>query len=104
MHRIETHVSEESALEVSHLSKRFRTSWGKRVEVLRDVGFRVSRGSVYGLLGPNGAGKSTTLKIVLGLMKSSGGEGTVLGEPLGSVKARARIGFLPENPYFYDYL
>jgi ABC-2 type transport system ATP-binding protein len=102
--RIRPPASPGSALELSGISKRFRTSWGKRVEVLRQVGFSVAQGSVYGLLGPNGAGKSTTLKIVLGLMKPSGGEGRALGEPLGSVAARKRIGFLPENPYFYDYL
>jgi ABC-2 type transport system ATP-binding protein len=102
--RIRPPASPGSALELSGISKRFRTSWGKRVEVLRHVGFNVAQGTVYGLLGPNGAGKSTTLKIVLGLMKPSGGEGRALGEPLGSVAARKRIGFLPENPYFYDYL
>jgi len=102
--RIHHNVPQATALELSGISKRFRTSWGKRVEVLRQVGFSVTQGTVYGLLGPNGAGKSTTLKIVLGLMKPSQGDGNVLGEPLGSVAARTRIGFLPENPYFYDYL
>src|SRR5262245_28628316 len=101
---IHPNVSQATALELRGISKRFRTSWGKRVEVLRQVGLSVTEGTVYGLLGPNGAGKSTTLKIVLGLMKPSQGDGTVLGEPLGSVAARKRIGFLPENPYFYDYL
>jgi ABC-2 type transport system ATP-binding protein len=61
-------------------------------------------GEIYGLLGPNGAGKSTTLKILLGFMKASEGEGTLLGEKLGTVSTRRRVGFLPENPYFYDYL
>jgi ABC-2 type transport system ATP-binding protein len=102
--RIHPHAPQGTALELTGISKRFRTSWGKRVEVLRQVGLKVDEGSVYGLLGPNGAGKSTTLKIVLGLMKPSSGEGVVLGQPLGSVEARKRIGFLPENPYFYDYL
>ena len=102
--RIDRKVVDESALALTGIGKRFRTSWGKRVEILHEVSFRVSRGSVYGLLGHNGAGKSTTLKIVLGLMKPSAGRGEVLGESLGSVTARARIGYLPENPYFYDYL
>jgi ABC-2 type transport system ATP-binding protein len=92
------------ALSVHGLSKSFRTSWGKKVVALRDVGFEVAPGEIFGLLGPNGAGKSTTLKILLGFMKPSGGEGTVLGHPLGHVGARAALGFLPENPYFYDYL
>jgi ABC-2 type transport system ATP-binding protein len=92
------------ALSVRGLSKSFRTSWGKKVVALRDVGFDVGEGEIFGLLGPNGAGKSTTLKILLGFMKPSGGEGTVLGRPLGHVGARGALGFLPENPYFYDYL
>ena len=92
------------AISVSGLSKTFRTSWGRRVEALRDVSFEVSEGEIYGLLGPNGAGKSTTLKILLGLMKPTCGEGTLLGHPLGSLEARQRIGFLPENPYFFEYL
>jgi ABC-2 type transport system ATP-binding protein len=102
--RIRPHAPQGIALELTGISKRFRTSWGKRVEILQQVGFKVEQGSVFGLLGPNGAGKSTTLKIVLGLMKPSDGNGRVLGEPLGSVAARQRIGFLPETPYFYDYL
>jgi ABC-2 type transport system ATP-binding protein len=92
------------ALVVSRLTKSFRTSRGKKVDALRDVSFHVSRGEIFGLLGPNGAGKSTTLKLLLGLMRPKSGGGTLLGEPLGSVTARGRIGFLPENPYFYDYL
>lgn len=92
------------ALSVTRLAKSFRTSWGKRVEALADVSFQVHPGEIFGLLGPNGAGKSTTLKLLLGFMKPSAGEGTVLGRPLGSVSARAKLGFLPENPYFYDYL
>jgi ABC-2 type transport system ATP-binding protein len=94
----------EPALVVSRLSKAFRTSWGRRVEALRHVSFEVSPGEIFGLLGPNGAGKTTTLKILLGLMRPSSGTGRVLGQPMGSVRARGRIGFLAENPYFYDYL
>lgn len=92
------------ALRLTGLGKSFRTSWGKKVIALRDVGLEVQRGEIFGLLGPNGAGKSTTFKIVLGFMNASQGTGTLLGHPLGSSAARQRIGFLPENPYFYDYL
>jgi ABC-2 type transport system ATP-binding protein len=94
----------EPALAVSHLAKSFRTSWGKRVNAIADASFEVTPGEIFGLLGPNGAGKSTTFKIVLGLMQASSGEGTLLGAPLNSVAVRSRVGFLPENPYFYDYL
>jgi len=103
-HRFASTGTGGSAVAVSCLSKRFRTSWGRRVEALREVSFSVGVGEIYGLLGPNGAGKSTTLKILLGFMKPSAGEGTLLGERLGTVSVRRRVGFLPENPYFYDYL
>ena len=92
------------ALVVSGLAKTFRDSWGRRVQALRDVSLEVPPGEIFGLLGPNGAGKSTTLKIVLGLFRADRGEGRLLGESLGSVSVRRRIGFLPENPYFYDHL
>jgi ABC-2 type transport system ATP-binding protein len=94
----------ESALALSGVAKAFRTSWGRRVTALTDVSLEVRRGEIFGLLGPNGAGKSTTLKILLGFMRPSAGRGSVLGRPLGSVEGRRRVGFLPENPYFYDYL
>jgi ABC-2 type transport system ATP-binding protein len=91
-------------LTLDRLAKTYRDSWGRRREALIDVSLSVSRGEIFGLLGPNGAGKSTALKIVLGLLKPSGGGGMLLGRPLGDVLARGRLGFLPENPYFYDYL
>jgi ABC-2 type transport system ATP-binding protein len=93
-----------AALALSGVAKVFRTSWGRRVLALTRVSLEVRRGEIYGLLGPNGAGKSTTLKILLGFMKPSSGTGSVLDRPLGSVESRRRTGFLPENPYFYDYL
>ena len=93
-----------AALTLEHLAKTYRDSWGRRHPALADVSFSVSRGEIFGLLGPNGAGKSTALKILLGLLRPSGGTGTLLGLPLGTAAARARVGFLPENPYFYDYL
>ncbi|MBM4124508.1 MAG: ABC transporter ATP-binding protein, partial [Nitrospira sp.] len=64
----------------------------------------VRRGEIYGFLGPNGAGKTTTMKILLGLTRASGGTAEVLGRPVGDVGVRREIGFLPESPYFYDYL
>lgn len=92
------------AISLEHLAKTYRDSWGRRVVALKDVTLEVEPGEIFGLLGPNGAGKSTTFKILLGLLRSSGGGGTILGHPLGDVAARRRLGYLPENPYFYDYL
>jgi ABC-2 type transport system ATP-binding protein len=91
-------------LSAARLGKIYRDSWGRRIVALRDVTFSVAPGEIFGLLGPNGAGKTTTLKILLGLIAPSSGLGNLLGKKLGNVAARRRLGFLPENPYFYDYL
>jgi ABC-2 type transport system ATP-binding protein len=69
-----------------------------KVDILTGVDLTVLEGDVYGLLGPNGAGKTTTLKIVLGLMRPTSGSVELSVDGLG------RLGYLPENPYFYDYL
>lgn len=107
MQHLSIHDRQETAgnaLSIQDVAKSFRSNWGRRVDALHQVSFEVSRGEIFGLLGPNGAGKSTTLKILMGLMRPSRGSGSILGRPLGSLEARSRIGFLPENPYFYDYL
>ncbi len=66
--------------------------------------FDVKPGEIFGLLGPNGAGKSTTLKLLLQLLFPSSGRAEILGRPAGDVDARRRLGYLPEHPYFYEYL
>ncbi|MBM3335439.1 ABC transporter ATP-binding protein [Candidatus Sumerlaeota bacterium] len=82
-----------------------RLSPGKRRRVaLKDLSLAVEDGEIFGLLGPNGAGKTTTLKILMGIIFATRGTARLLGRPLGDKWAKARIGFLPENPYFYDYL
>jgi ABC-2 type transport system ATP-binding protein len=93
------------AIDVHDLRKTYRTPFArKKVEALRGVTFRVERGHIFGFVGPNGAGKTTTIRMLMGLIRPSGGSATLLGHPLGSRAARFRIGFLPESPYFYDYL
>ena len=93
------------AIKIEGLSKAYRVGfWGRRVEVLRDLMLEVRTGEIFGYLGPNGAGKSTTIKLLLGLAQPTAGVAEVLGLPIGDARARARIGFLPENPSFYDYL
>ncbi len=71
---------------------------------LRGLDLTVRAGEIYGLVGPNGAGKTTTLKILLGLLRPTGGRGTLLGRPLGDREARARLGFLPELPAYHPHL
>jgi ABC-2 type transport system ATP-binding protein len=61
-------------------------------------------GEIFGFLGPNGSGKTTTIKVLMGLIRATSGSAAMLGQPVGDVRTRARIGFLPEAPYFYDYL
>jgi len=76
----------------------------RRRLVLDDLSLAVERGEVFGYLGPNGSGKTTTLKVLMGLVFADAGRITILGRPLEDPGWRTRIGYLPENPYFYDYL
>jgi len=76
----------------------------EEVAAVRDLDLEVQANEVFGFLGPNGAGKTTTVKCLLGLARPSTGRASVLGHPAGSMEARKRLGYLPENPYFYDYL
>ena len=76
----------------------------RKFVALHGLDLEVHRGEVFGYIGPNGAGKTTTIKLLMGLNFPSGGEGELLGRPLGDRAVRRRIGYLPERPYFYDYL
>ena len=87
------------AIETRSLRKEF----GPKIAVA-DLTLTVNRGEVFGFLGPNGAGKTTSIKMLLGLVAPTNGEGTVLGVRLGNVRARAKIGFLPEHFRFQDWL
>jgi ABC-2 type transport system ATP-binding protein len=80
-----------------------RKVFGGKVAV-RDLTLAVPRGEIFGFLGPNGAGKSTSIKMLLGLAKPTSGEAFVLGAPSGDVEVRRKIGFLPENFRFYEWL
>lgn len=76
----------------------------RKIPVLKNVNLSVEAGEIYGFLGPNGAGKTTTIKCILGLIRPDAGELSLLGQPSGSLSSRRQVGFLPEQPYFYDYL
>ena len=95
----------ELAIEVQDLRKTYRTGFRrKKTEALRGITFSVERGQIFGFVGPNGAGKTTTIRTLMGLISPSGGSAKLLGQPIPSRAARAKVGFLPESPYFYDYL
>lgn len=88
------------------IRKRYRTGFwlNQTIESLAGCSLEVYQGETFGLLGPNGAGKTTLLKILLGIVRPTAGRGGIFGYPLGDRRARYRVGYLPENPYFYDYL
>lgn len=92
-------MSERLAVCTNQLAKRYR-----ELVALGGLSIQVPTGSVFGFLGPNGAGKTTAIKLLLGLVRASAGEGTVLGRPLGSLEAKKRIGYLPELFRYQDWL
>jgi ABC-2 type transport system ATP-binding protein len=95
-----------AAIQIDELSKDYWIGfWRKRpYRALDRLSLEVQPGEVFGFLGPNGAGKTTTLKLLMQLIFPTSGRAEILGRPVGDVGARQRIGYLPENPYFYDYL
>src|SRR3954468_15784037 len=95
-----------TALEILGLEKTYSVGfWRKRPKcALRPLHLAVEEGEVFGFLGPNGAGKTTTLKMLMGLVFPSGGSARILGMDVNDPRVKAQIGFLPEQPYFYDYL
>ncbi|MBM3807518.1 MAG: ABC transporter ATP-binding protein [Acidimicrobiia bacterium] len=95
-----------AAIETQELTKDFLVGfWRPRpYRALDGLTLSIEAGEVFGFLGPNGAGKSTTLKLLLQLIYPTNGTARILGKPAGEVEVRRRIGYLPENPYFYDDL
>ncbi len=93
------------AIRITDLRKTFRVGFiPRKREILKGLSFSVSEGEIFGYLGPNGAGKTTTIKCLLGLVAPDAGTVEIFGRPGMSPAARAKLGYLPENPYFYDYL
>jgi ABC-2 type transport system ATP-binding protein len=94
-----------NVLELKDVRKSFRLGFiPKTLEVLKGISFSVAEGEIFGYLGPNGAGKTSTIKCVLGLIFPDAGTIRLFGRPHLDPRAKATLGFLPENPYFYDYL
>src|SRR5437764_5552288 len=99
-------MSGQAALATYELTKDFSVGfWRKRpYRALDRLTLEVGAGEIFGFLGPNGAGKTTTLKLLMQLVFPTSGRAEILGAPVGDVGVKRRIGYLPENPYFYDHL
>jgi ABC-2 type transport system ATP-binding protein len=95
-----------AAIEILGLEKTYAVGfWRKKPKrVLKPLHLQVEDGEIFGFLGPNGAGKTTTLKLLMGLVFPSAGSARILGMDFNDPRVKAQIGFLPEQPYFYDYL
>jgi len=95
-----------AAIQAEELTKDYAIGfWRKRpYRALDRLSIAIEPGEVFGFLGPNGAGKTTTMKLLMQLVYPTSGRAEILGHPVGHVATRQRIGYLPENPYFYDYL
>ena len=99
-------ADQSTIITTQDLRKVYRTGfWLKAAPPsLKQCSLEIFQGETFGLLGPNGAGKTTLLKLLLGIIRPTAGSATLMGEPAGDSGIKARIGYLPENPYFYDYL
>ncbi len=95
-----------SVIEINNLTKDYEVGfWRKRkVRALDGLSLSIDGGQIFGFLGANGAGKTTTLKLLMRLIFPTGGSAQILGHDIRDVSMHQRIGYLPENPYFYDYL
>ncbi len=90
---------------VEGVTKEFKTGLrGNKVRALDELSLMIPKGEVFGFLGPNGAGKSTAIKILMNLIYPDKGSAAIQGKDVGETEARRLVGYLPENPYFYDYL
>src|SRR5262250_1745272 len=96
----------QAAIEIENLSKDYPYGFLnlKKKTSLEGLTMQVDHGEVFGFLGPNGAGKSTTIKLLVGLIFPTAGTARILGKPISDIEMHGEIGYLPEQPYFYDYL
>jgi len=93
------------AIRIENLSKVFRTGLsGSTVNAIQNVSLSVTEGEAFGFIGPNGAGKSTTIKILTGIQEATAGRAELFGIPVTEPSSRARLGYVPESPYLFDYL
>ena len=93
-----------AAIETKKLTKTYRSRLVGRVDVVDNLDLVVEEGEIFGFLGPNGAGKTTTIKMLLGIIYPTGGEGYVLGREIGDMAVHKVISYLPERPYYYEHM
>ena len=93
-----------AAIETKKLTKTYKTRLGGRINVVNDLDLHVEEGEIFGFLGPNGAGKTTTIKMLLGIIYPTAGEGFVLGKEIGDMAVHKVISYLPERPYYYEHM
>ncbi|HEY3298452.1 MAG TPA: ABC transporter ATP-binding protein [Armatimonadota bacterium] len=93
------------AVKIDGLTKTYKLLTRKEpVNAVSNLNLKVEEGEIFGFLGPNGAGKTTTIKMLLGLVYPSKGTASILGKPAGDIQIKRQISYLPETPYFYDYM
>ncbi len=93
-----------AAIETRNLTKTYRSRLHGKVNVVDDLNLEVEEGEIFGFLGPNGAGKTTTIKMLLGIIYPTSGEGYVLGQEIGDMNVHKVISYLPERPYYYEHM
>ena len=91
-------------IDIKEISKTYTVKRGRKVLALDKLTLHVGQGEVLGFLGPNGAGKSTTIKTLVGQIRATQGTASIFGLPASDSTCRQRVGYLPENPAFYDFL
>lgn len=106
MTEVEQVNNKKAVVETYNLTKTYVTGFwlNKKIPSLKNCTLQVYEGETFGLLGPNGAGKTTLLKTLLGIVKPTSGKALLLGKPLGDNSVKKRLGYLPENAYYYDFL
>lgn len=101
---VKIQIMTDSAIKTSDLKKIYHGKKLQKVEALKDLDLEVPSGQVFGFLGPNGAGKSTTIKILINQIRATAGTAQIFGRSVEQTESRNLIGYLPENPSFYDFL
>ncbi len=99
-----TDVTSTSVVDIRGLTKIYTLMMGREITAVSNLSLTIEPGETFAIVGPNGSGKTTTMKILLGLLFPTDGEVTLFGRPPGDSEVQARVGYLPEAPYFYEYL